>query len=153
MKKDVLISIRGTQKMQDEEPQTIELLTGGTLQRKAGGYLVSYTESEVTGMEGVKTTFEVQKDRIVLQRAGNLDSTMVFELGKLNESLYDMGFGALLVGVNASRIVSELNDDGGRFAFDYAVEVERQPVGTNQYEIQVRESGAAAPEQKKTELP
>ena len=104
MEKEVLISIRGTQTMQGDEPQTVELLTGGVLKRQNGQYSVSYVESEVTGMEGVSTTFEVERDRITLRRAGSLDSTMIFEVGKLNESLYDMGFGALLVGVQASRV-------------------------------------------------
>ena len=138
MEKEVLISIRGTQTMQGDEPQTVELLTGGVLKRQNGQYSVSYVESEVTGMEGVSTTFEVERDRITLRRAGSLDSTMIFEVGKLNESLYDMGFGALLVGVQASRVESDLNDDGGRFAFDYAVEIDNEPVGTNQYEVSVR---------------
>jgi len=138
MEKEVLISIRGTQTMQGDEPQTVELLTGGVLKRQNGQYSVSYVESEVTGMEGVSTTFEVERDRITLRRAGSLDSTMIFEVGKLNESLYDMGFGALLVGVQASRVESDLHDDGGRFAFDYAVEIENELVGTNQYEVSVR---------------
>ena len=53
MEKEVLISIRGTQTMQGDEPQTVELLTGGVLKRQNGQYSVSYVESEVTGMEGV----------------------------------------------------------------------------------------------------
>lgn len=145
MVKDVLISIRGTQKMQGDEPQTIELMTAGTLQRKDGGFLVRYVESEVTGMEGVDTTFEVQQGRITLRRAGAVNSTMVFEVGKKNESLYDMGFGALLIGVNASRIESDLHDDGGSFAFDYAIEIENEPVGINQYDIRVRSRAQQEP--------
>ena len=34
MEKEVLISIRGTQTMQGDEPQTVELLTGGVLNAK-----------------------------------------------------------------------------------------------------------------------
>ena len=138
MKKEVLISIRGTQKMDGEEPQTVELVTGGTLSREDGVYSVSYVESEVTGMEGVNTTFEIRPEKIILSRSGKLDSTMIFEPGKKNESLYDMGFGALLVGVNARFIESELDDNGGRFAFDYQVEIEHEPIGVNEYEISVR---------------
>lgn len=135
---EVLISIRGTQTMHGNEPQTVELLTGGTFSSKNGEYTVSYVESEVTGMEGVHTTFEVEKDRITLRREGSLDSTMVFEVGKLNESLYDMGFGALLVGVQASHVESDLHEDGGSFSFDYAVQIEQEPVGINRYEVSVK---------------
>ena len=141
MEKEVLISIRGTQTMHGDEPQTVELMTGGTLSGREGAYQVSYVESEVTGMEGVSTTFEVERDRITLRREGSLDSTMVFEVGKMNESLYDMGFGALLVGVLASRVESDLHDDGGSFSFDYAVEIEQEPVGMNKYEVRVQPTG------------
>lgn len=136
--------------MEGEDPQTVELVTAGTFSRQDGAYLVSYVESEVTGMQGVNTTFEIRPGKIALLRSGSLDSTMIFEPGKKNESLYDMGFGALLVGVNAREIDVQLDDNGGRFTFDYQVEVEHEPVGVNEYEITVRTSSAATEEQAVT---
>ena len=93
MTKDVLIAIRGTQHTDGEEPQVIELTTDGTLTAEDGVLTVSYRESEMTGLDGVITTFRVENDRVILQRDGDLNSTMTFIEGEKTESLYDMGFG------------------------------------------------------------
>lgn len=138
MEKDVRISIRGTQKSEGDEPQVIELTTDGKLFRGSDGICISYVESELTGLEGVVTTFCVEQERIVLRREGELTSTMVFEEGKKNESLYDMGFGAMLVGVCAKKVRAAMSESGGTMFVDYDVEVEHAPVGTNIYEIEVR---------------
>ena len=140
MTKDVLISIRGTQYSQGEEPQVIELTTEGKLSRSGDVITVSYTETEVTGMEGVVTTFRVEGDRVELLREGQLNSVMTFVEGEKIESLYDLGFGAMLLGVSARKVCTDLKDNGGRLFVDYAVEIEHVPVGSNTYEIDVREN-------------
>ena len=140
MTKDVLISIRGTQRSEGEEPQIMELTTDGTLTCKGDVITVSYTETEMTGMEGVVTTFRVEGDQVQLLREGSLNSTMTFVEGKKTESLYDLGFGAMLLGISARKVSAQLHDNGGTLFVDYAVEVEHVPVGTNTYEIDVRES-------------
>lgn len=141
MTKDVLISIRGTQRSQGEEPQTIELTTDGQLRREGDALLLSYAETEVTGMEGVVTTFRVAGDGTVqLLREGATNATMTFVEGQKTESLYDMGFGALLLGVHTRRVESRLHESGGTLRMDYTVEVEHVPVGSNTYEIAVREA-------------
>lgn len=140
MTKDVLISIRGTQRSEGEEPQVIELTTDGKLTKEGNVITVSYTESEMTGMEGVVTTFRVEGDQVQLLREGQLNSTMTFVEGKKTESLYDLGFGAMLLGISARKVSASLHDNGGTLFVDYAVEIEHVPVGTNTYEIDVRES-------------
>ncbi len=139
MTKDVLIAIRGTQHTDGEEPQVIELTTDGTLTAEDGVVTVSYRESEMTGLDGVITTFRVENDRVILQRDGDLNSTMTFIEGEKTESLYDMGFGAMLLGVSSRRVRSDLTEKGGSLFVDYAVEIEHVPVGTNTYEITVWE--------------
>lgn len=140
MTKDVVISIRGTQKSEGESPQTIELTTDGKMYRENDTICVSYVESEMSGMEGVVTTFHVEPGRVVLSREGRMTSKMIFVEGEKFESLYDTGFGAMLLGVCARKVQSSLRDDGGTLYVDYAVELEHVPVGNNIYEISVREA-------------
>jgi uncharacterized beta-barrel protein YwiB (DUF1934 family) len=96
----------------------------------------------MTGMAGVTTTFDVQPDVVTLQRTGSVNSTMIFRVGEKHESLYDMGFGALLMGVQANRIDSRLSDTGGVFEIEYTIEIEQQVAGTNAYRITVKETEA-----------
>jgi uncharacterized beta-barrel protein YwiB (DUF1934 family) len=140
MTKKVLISVRGTQRFEEQEEETVELVSVGTLTSNGDGYLVSYEETEMTGMAGVTTTFDVQPDVVTLQRTGTVNSTMIFRVGEKHESLYDMGFGALLMGVQANRIDSRLSDTGGVFEIEYTIEIEQQVAGTNAYRITVKET-------------
>ena len=53
MENNVIISIRGKQSFEDQEPEIIELVTEGRLSLDGeDGYTLSYQESELTGLEG-----------------------------------------------------------------------------------------------------
>lgn len=144
MEKKAMITIRGTQKAQNEEPQTVEFITGGKLQRFGRKLRVSYEESDLTGMEGVTAAFEIEGDRVTLERTGKLRSRMEFVEGQKTESLYSMDFGAMLLGVTARRVESHMTDEGGSIHLEYGVELEQNFLGLNTYDIQVKtvEEGA-----------
>ena len=59
MKKDVIISLVGTQE-NDGEKDKIELITEGSMYKKGDSYYITYKESQLTGMEGTTTTVKVQ---------------------------------------------------------------------------------------------
>lgn len=131
------IIVRGTQVAEGEPPQTIELVTDGTFSVGNEGYLIRYTESAMTDMQGVETTFRVADDQIVLSRSGGIESEMVFRPGERTESLYDVGVGPMLLSVSTKRVNIEMNDDGGTCEFDYNVELEHTPVTRNSYHVTV----------------
>ena len=62
MEKPVIISVRGTQQSNPEEKEDVmELVTQGVLSgSQEEGYVLSYQESELTGLEGTTTTFLVE---------------------------------------------------------------------------------------------
>ena len=110
MKKNVLLSVCGRQKYMDQEPDTIELVTEGTMEFRDNGWDICYNESELTGLAGVTTNFRIESDKIVLTRTGKLNSQMVFQPGIKHDSLYQMEFGALMITVCANRIIANLDD-------------------------------------------
>ena len=140
MKKIVLLSLRGRQAYQDQDPDTIELITEGTLEQTEGGWEISYQETALTGMEGVSTTFRVEPDKIILTRTGKLNSQMIFREGEVHESLYQMEFGALMISVMAAKIRWNITEKGGTVDLLYAIEIENSASGTVDYhlDIQVR---------------
>jgi uncharacterized beta-barrel protein YwiB (DUF1934 family) len=142
--KEVRITVRGTQYTEGEQPQTIELITDGTYEKEDDTYRIRYTESEMTDMAGVQTCFTVCGDEVILTRTGNLESEMVFRVGEKTESLYDVGVGALLLGVSATRVEIDLHEQGGSVSFDYAVELEHAPIGRNTYQVIVSPHPQAA---------
>lgn len=135
MKNEVILSISGRQTYQDQEPDTIELVTEGTLEYRDGGWDIQYEESDLTGLSGVTTTFRVEPDRIVLTRTGKLRSEMVFKEGQSHDSLYQMEFGALLITVCPTRIFVQLDDRGGVIDLVYTIDIEQSTAGTVDYHL------------------
>ena len=138
MKKDVVLSIRGRQTYAGQEPDVIELVTEGTMDFRDGGWDISYQESDLTGMEGVTTTFRVEPDKIILRRTGKLNSEMVFQKGIAHDSLYQMAFGALMLTVKATYMFFDIVPDGGVIDLVYDINIENTQAGVIDYHLDIR---------------
>ena len=138
MKKDVVLSIRGRQKYADQEPEIIELVTSGTMELRDGGWDITYQESELTGLEGVTTTFRVEPGKVILTRTGKLQSQMIFQEGVPHESLYQLAFGALMITVKATSVFFDILPDGGVIDLVYNIEIENTEAGVIDYHLDIR---------------
>ena len=144
MENNVIISIQGKQSFEAQDDDTIELVTEGCLEPDGDdGYTLSYQESELTGLEGTLTTFQIERDRVTLLRVGEVNSQMVFEEGRRHLSMYDTPYGALSVGINTRKMRAELDARGGSIEIDYAIEIDHALAGQNLFRIHVREKGPA----------
>lgn len=138
---NVIISIKGTQSYEQQEDDVIELVTEGRLEREdEGHFTLSYQESEVTGLEGTLTTFQIEPERITLMRLGGVNSKMVFELGRRHLSMYDTPYGALAMGVNTRELSAALDERGGRIRIVYDIELDHALAGRNTFDIQIRQA-------------
>ena len=140
MEKDVVISIKGMQKYEDAEPDTIELATEGRLTRDGSGYTLTYQESELTGLEGTLTTIQVDGEQVTLMRVGEFTSQMVFQEGRRHLSMYNTPYGAMAIGVNTRHLLADLNDQGGDIEIDYGIEIDHALAGRNVFQIKVSEN-------------
>ena len=111
MEKDVIISIKGTQKYDGGEPGAVELVTAGRLAQDEAGYTLSYQESELTGLEG-----------------------------RRHLSMYNTPYGAMAIGVNTRHLLAELDDHGGNIEIDYCIEVDHAVASRNIFCIQFKEA-------------
>lgn len=139
MKKDVVISLMGVQRYDETPPDVIELVTQGQLHEEDGVLVLSYEESELTGLEGTRTTLRIEGERVVMLREGELNTQMIFEEGQRHLSLYETPYGTMSIGVRTWSLFVEMDSSGGRLEMDYAVEVEYSIAGRNTFRIQVRE--------------
>ena len=138
MRIPVVLTLRGTQHYPDQEPDVIELVTDGVMVRRTNGWDISYEETELTGLEGVLTTFRVTPEKITLKRTGKLRSEMVFQEGYCHESLYQMDFGALMMTVCASKIHYDLTEAGGTLDLVYTIDIENTAAGKIDYHLEIR---------------
>ena len=138
MKHEAVLSICGRQSYQGQEPDVIELVTDGTLEYRNNGWDISYEESDLTGLEGVTTTFRVENGRITLRRSGKLNSQMVFQEGTSHDSLYQMEFGALMMTVTAKKVSYDLTEAGGTVDLVYSIDIEQTAGGIIDYHLDIK---------------
>ena len=138
MKQAVILSLCSVQRYEDQEAEKLELVTEGTMEFRNGGWDISYTETELTGLEGVTTTFRVEKDQLTLRRTGQLNSEMVFRTGYAHDSLYQMPFGAFAMRVETLSLFYDIVPDGGSIDLSYRVTIENTQAGLVEYHMDIR---------------
>lgn len=136
--KDVIISIKGMQGY-GEDNDAIELVTDGKYGYSDDLCKLIYMESELTGLEGTKTSFTIEPTSMVMEREGTLNSRMVFEQGKKHLFLYETPFGSTTMAVDTKRVFTKLDEHGGDMEVDYIINFEHAAVGRNKFRINVRE--------------
>lgn len=134
----VKLSILGKQFYDGQDPDVIELVTEGVMERQKQVWAISYEESDLTGLEGVTTVFRVGPRGVSLKRTGKLQSQMIFMEGFRHESLYQMEIGALMVAVQAQKVRSTLTESGGTVDINYTIEIEDSAQGVVEYHLDVK---------------
>lgn len=133
-----MLSIQGRQSYAGQEPDTIELVTEGSMEFVDGGWEIGYKESDLTGLEGVITTFRVEPERVTLTRTGALHSRMEFVIGQSHDSLYQMPFGALMMTVTTRSLFFDILPEGGSIDILYDIAIEQSETGTVEYHLNIR---------------
>ena len=135
---DFLLDVKGVQKYEDREPETIELTTEAALSGEDGVLFLRYQESELTGLQGTETCFELHRDKVILRRKGAVSSEMVFVPGLVNQSLYNTDEGALLITVRTTAVEDAMTLAGGSLHVAYGITVEGLGTGQIDYWLNVR---------------
>ena len=137
--KDVLIEIKGTQGLDNDE-NVIELTTVGQMAFKNGKYYLFYNDNELPGQNGVKTTLKADGNRlVVMNRSGMLESRLIIEKGRRSKCFYATEYGQLVLGIFGESITNTLTDNGGSLNMCYTIDVDNGLLSRNKVEITVRE--------------
>ncbi len=137
MMKDVVISILNRSSV-DEDEDTLDFVTDGLYTFDGETACLTYLESEVTGMEGTRTSVMVLPDKVVVDRDGTVTSRMVFQEGMKNSFLYDTPMGSAAMHINTRRILCRFNAEGGELEIDYVLDLEHAFVSRNLFHLEVR---------------
>ena len=141
MRENVIISIKGRQ-VNDNGPDEMELVTAGRMICNDKGVLVSYQETELTGLEGTTTMLRINGPVVTLLREGTVNSQMVFEEGRRHLSMYETPYGSMSVGINTRRVKNTIGETGGDLEIDYAIEIDNLMVGRNYFSMNVKKDTA-----------
>ncbi len=138
MKEDYLITVYGTME-NDDDSDSIELLTRGNFVLKGDTFYITYKETEATGYTGSTTTVKVEgQSKVSMIRQGDSPSHLIIEKGCRHVCHYDTGAGALTLGVAADEISTKLTNNGGIVQFSYMLDVDSERVSKNSVKITVK---------------
>ena len=141
MDKKYIISIKGLQTYDSDTDDTdISLTTEGDFAFSDGAYFIDYEESEITGLEGTKTSIEIGKDYISLQRNGTVNTHMLFMKNRKTSSYYNTPYGDMQIDIFTDNLNIDVNSNGGKINVDYFIDINNLPTGKNNFEIQIREA-------------
>ena len=141
MRDNVIISIKGKQ-VNENGPDEMELVTEGRMICNDKGVLVSYQETELTGLQGTTTMLRINGPVVTLLREGTVNSQMVFEEGRRHLSMYETPYGSMSVGINTRRVKNTICENGGDLEIDYAIEIDNLMVGRNFFSMNVKRDSA-----------
>ncbi len=137
MERNVVITLRGKQYLEDGIPEAIELVTEGRMQWNPEGCTLTYLETELTGMGSTKTIIQIRGEEVSILREGEVYTQMVFRQGKRHLSLYHTPYGEMTVGVHARHVMVDMDRDGGDLELDYNIEMDHEVTGRNVFAIHV----------------
>jgi Uncharacterized protein conserved in bacteria len=117
MSKNALISVKSIQDEKNED--SIEVVTPGDFYNDSDKYYVEYDETEISGMEGTKTIFEINPKKFTLIRNGTTATKMEFEDKSENFVMYNTPYGMIEMKILTQELSINVNDNGGDVKIKY----------------------------------
>ncbi|MBQ6895165.1 MAG: DUF1934 domain-containing protein [Clostridia bacterium] len=136
-----IISIKGLQTYEDDNDDTdISLLTEGEFEYQDGAYFIDYEESELTGLEGTKTSIEIGTNYVSLQRNGTVNTHMIFMKDRKTSSYYSTPYGDMQIDIFTDYLNIDISPTGGKINVDYFIDINNHSTGKNNFEIEIRKA-------------
>ena len=145
MLKDVWISINSIHSYDQEDGDSLEFSTDGHYYFDGENGCFTYMETDVTGLEGTRTSVLVMPDQVVVDRDGMITSRMIFREGLRDAFQFSTPYGAATMGIDTRRIRHHMDEAGGKVEIDYVVAMEHAVATRNRFQITVTEKKEPVP--------
>ena len=122
-----------------EEDVPLEISMEGKLYVTGGEVRLSYTETEMTGMEGAKTTVYFHEDEpglITMMRSGPVNTALVFEEKCRHICAYQTPFMPFELCVHTLKVDNRLLSEG-KLYLDYIIEFRGAKAEHNLFELSI----------------
>ena len=135
------VKIRIVSAVQDEngKQQPSEQICFGRMAEKNGTNYVFYEESEVTGLEGTKTTIKWNDERIIILRSGTLDHRQEFCQGLVDKSLYQTPYLKIPLETATKYLYTGFRKGVWNLEIEYSLSHSGQPYGDMKILIEIEE--------------
>lgn len=141
-KNDYLIDIVGTQQIDDDPQQVIEVTTIGEYKLSPTGSIFirykEYDEDNVTFM--YDTMVKATKDMVTITKGTSKDTQLILELDKLHQCCYLTPAGPMIIGVYTSNIEIKQEKDVCIVKAEYTLNFDSHNVSNNTFTIKIRKN-------------
>ena len=137
--KPVKIRIISSVKDENGRQQPSEQICFGRMAEKNGINYVFYEESEVTGLEGTKTTIKWNDERIIILRSGTLDHRQEFCQGLVDKSLYQTPYLKIPLETATKYLYTGFRKGIWNLEIEYSLSHSGQPYGDMKILIEIEE--------------
>lgn len=110
-----------------EEP--IQLMTTGSIKKSGDSLLLSYQdhlEEDGGKSQASDVVLTMKPGRVQMTRTGIYGTSMVFEKGKRFEGIYHTPYGDMSMGLYATKVVCQADEDQGAIHLEYQMEMQGQ---------------------------
>lgn len=143
MTKDVLISVKGLQNPGDgQEPEEVEVVAKGDYYLKNGHHFIYFDEVLEGFPEPVKNSIKITEKSVEVKKKGAPSVQMIFEENKKNFTYYATPFGSLQMGIAATKIQVQEEEDNLDLCIDYALEINGEHVADCEIAVNVKAKNA-----------
>jgi len=131
--KEVTVRIKSEQSEYGEKPTRIEQISEGQLFRNGDEWNLTYKEARESGLDESFTTIMMHANGAVsLDRIGVNQMKMEFVEGKKHIARMDTPHGVLDIGILTNRVKINMNENGGKIALSYIINL------NDEYPVQTR---------------
>jgi uncharacterized beta-barrel protein YwiB (DUF1934 family) len=143
MTKDVLVTVKGLQSMEDgSPPEEVEMVAKGEYYYKNGHHYIFYNETIEGFTEQNRNSIKISENSVEVKKKGLTNMQMIFEEQKKNISYYVTPFGNLQMGIAATNIDIKEQEKSLELCIDYALEINGEHAADCQIAVSVKEKGS-----------
>jgi uncharacterized beta-barrel protein YwiB (DUF1934 family) len=139
--RDITIKIVGKQVYDDREEDQLEFITDGKLYQRGDAIYMVYEETELSGLEGYKTTLKLTADSLKMKRIGKagMGSELFFQKDRRFSSTYNTPYGPVDMEVLTRSVENRLDPKTllGAIEISYDISMDGVSEGKNRIEINV----------------
>ena len=123
--KDITIKITGKQCFEGSEEDQMEFITDGRMYERNGFFYLIYDESEISGLEGFRTTLKFNDNSLKMKRISKEGPgpELYFEEGKRFSSNYETPMGPMEVEVLTRSIKNLMDHEAKKGSIDIEYDV------------------------------
>ena len=135
----VKIRINSVTKDENRQEQSTEQICFGQMAEKNGKYYVMYDETQVTGLEGTKTTIKWDGTRVTIIRRGALEHRQEFAQDYVDKSLYRTPYMEIPIETATKYLYTYFREGVWHIEMEYTLSQGGQPYGDMKISIDIEE--------------